>query len=203
MTEKWNIKGEYFENCNCEVLCPCIFTHLQGMPTEGGCDVPLLFHIEKGQYGDVELDGLNVVNILSTPGPMGEGNATAALYLDERADERQREALGAIFGGQAGGPLAALGPLITNFLGVKFVPIEYEAEGNSRSASIPDILDMRIEAISGAKADEPMWLENAPHPVSPRLAMAKSTKGTYTDHSLKWDNTGKNGHYAAIEWSGP
>jgi hypothetical protein len=203
MAERWHVKGEYFENCNCEVLCPCYPTHLQGEPTEGHCDGPLLFHINEGQYGEVELAGLNVVNILSTPGPIAEGNATAALYIDERADESQREALGAIFGGQAGGPLAALGPLITSFLGVKYVPIEYVAQGNSRSGGIPDILDLRIEAITGANPDDPIWLENAPHPVSTRISMARSTTATYTDYGLNWDNTGRNGHYSAFEWSGP
>lgn len=93
--------------------------------------------------------------------------------------------------------------MITNFLGVKFVPIEYEAQGNRRSGGIPEILDLDVEAITGANPDEPIWLDNASHPVSTRISMARSTKGTYTDYGLNWDNSGRNGHYAAFEWSGP
>ena len=26
----WQLSGEYLENCNCEVLCPCITSNLQG-----------------------------------------------------------------------------------------------------------------------------------------------------------------------------
>ena len=203
MAEKWSIQGEYLENCNCDVLCPCIHSGMQAKPTEGTCDVPLLFHIGRGNYGDVRLDGLNVMNLLHTPGPMGEGNWSVALYIDERTDDRQREALEGIFSGQVGGPMAAIAPLITNFLGVKFVPIEYRSEGKKRGGSIPDILDMEVEAITGADSEEPIWIDNAPHPASTRLAVARSTKGKYTDHGFNWDNTGKNGHYATIEWAGP
>ncbi len=203
MAEKWSIQGEYFENCNCEVLCPCIHSGMQAMPKDGHCDVPLLFHIDEGRYGDVELNGLNVVSVLQTPGPMAEGNGTVALYVDERADDKQREALAAIFSGEAGGPMGALASLITNILGVKYVPIEYRSEGKKRGGSIPDILDMEVEAITGADSEEPIWLDNAPHPASTRLAVAKSTRGTFTDYGLKWDNSGRNGHYATIEWAGP
>src|SRR5262249_32485027 len=72
----------------------------------GVCDVGVIFHIENGGYGDVTLDGLNVALAIHTPGPMGEGNWAVGAYIDERADEKQTEALGAIFTGAAGGPMA-------------------------------------------------------------------------------------------------
>ena len=77
-------------------------------PTEGDCHVALLFHINQGAYGDVKLDGLNLVVCASSDGPMGNGNWTGATYVDDRADERQTEALGAIFSGAVGGPMATL-----------------------------------------------------------------------------------------------
>jgi hypothetical protein len=81
-------------------------------PTEGVCDVPLIFHIESGRYGGIALDGLNVALAIHTPGPMAEGNWSVAAYIDQRADDKQTDALGAIFTGAAGGPMAALAPLI-------------------------------------------------------------------------------------------
>jgi len=60
---KWQLSGDYFENCNCSVVCPCLVSKaapLTSRPTEGVCDVPLIFHIDNGRYGDVALDGLNV-----------------------------------------------------------------------------------------------------------------------------------------------
>jgi hypothetical protein len=77
-------------------------TPLTSRPTEGVCNVPIIFHIESGSYGDVPLDGLNVALAIHTPGPMAEGNWSVAAYIDQRADDKQTEALGAIFTGAAG-----------------------------------------------------------------------------------------------------
>jgi len=98
--------------------------------------VALAFHIDKGSYGNVSLDGLNVVGVAHTPGPMGQGNWTLAAYIDERADDRQT-ALGAIFGGGEGGSMSAFAPLVGKNLGAKKVPIKYTVAGKNRSAEIP------------------------------------------------------------------
>src|SRR5215510_14217287 len=96
MAAQWHLSGDYFENCNCSVVCPCLVSKappLTSRPTEGVCDVGVIFHIENGRYGDVPLDGLNVALAIHTPGPMGEGNWTVGAYIDERADVKQTEAL--------------------------------------------------------------------------------------------------------------
>ena len=87
---RWQIAGDYFENCNCNVVCPCLFSPnapLTSKPTVGACEVAFGFHVDRGDYGGVTLDGLNVALIARTPGAMAEGNWSVALYLDERADE--------------------------------------------------------------------------------------------------------------------
>jgi hypothetical protein len=104
---------------------------LTSRPTEGVCDVPLVFHIESGRYGDITLDGLNVALAVHTPGPMADGNWSVAAYIDQRADDKQTEALGAIFTGAAGGPMAAFAPLIGKNLGVKKVQITYRSTARS------------------------------------------------------------------------
>jgi hypothetical protein len=136
----WQLTGEYFENCNCDVVCPCFASSvapLTSRPSRGACDVALIFHIDKGTYGDLALDGLNVAVIIHTPGPMADGNWTAAAYIDYRADDLQTTALGAIFTGAEGGPMAAFAPLIATQLGVKKVPIRYSYQGKSRSVKYP------------------------------------------------------------------
>ena len=132
MAAKWRLTGDYFENCNCDVVCPCLVSTaapLTARPTQGVCDVPLVFHIDKGDYDGVALDGLNVAVVAHTPGPMADGNWTLAAYIDERADEKQTAALGAIFGGGEGGPMAAFAPLVGKHLGVKKVAIKYSING--------------------------------------------------------------------------
>ncbi len=96
----WQLRGEYVEHCNCDVVCPCLFSAQAPMtstPTQGACEVGFGFHIDDGSFGDVSLDGLNVALVARTPGPMGEGNWQVALYLDDQADDGQRDALQAIF----------------------------------------------------------------------------------------------------------
>ena len=101
---RWRLKGEYFENCNCEILCPCIVQGGPAVPTEGHCDVGFAFHISEGQFNEVSLNGLNFVVAAYTPGVMGEGNWTTAAYIDEKADQDQRDALARILSGEVGGP---------------------------------------------------------------------------------------------------
>lgn len=205
MATGWQISGDYFENCNCDVVCPCLISPaapLTSRPTQGVCDVALVFHVDKGSYGGTALDGLNVALAVHTPGPMAEGNWSVAAYIDERADDQQTEALGAIFTGAAGGPMATLAPLIAQTLGVKKVPIRYKIDGKKRSAEIPDVLQLAVDPLPTAHPSGEMWV-NSGHPVSPdKLALAVGAAGnTFGDHGIRWDNSGKNGHYAPIRWS--
>ena len=202
--DRWHLKGDYFENCNCEVLCPCIIGGGPAVPTEGHCDVGFAFHVEEGDLNGVSLNGLSFVVIAYTPGIMSEGNWSTAVYIDRMADEQQREALGRILSGGLGGPAERWMRLTGNFLGIKYVPIAYVAQGRARSVSIPEIMDFNVEGImAGRRAKEPMRLVNTGHPVNADLALAKGTRSTYTDHGMSWDNTGKNGHYSAFEWRWP
>ena len=175
MAAAWQISGDYFENCNCSVVCPCLVLKsvpLTSKPTQGVCDVALLFHIDKGSYQSTALDDLNVALAVHTPGPMAEGNWSVAAYIDERANEKQTEALGAIFTGAAGGPMAHFAPLIVKNLGVKKVPITYSIKGKTRAAEIPGILHMSVDPLPTAHPSGEMWA-NVGHPVSPeKLAFA-------------------------------
>ena len=202
---QWHLSGDYFENCNCAVICPCLVSTaapLTAKPTEGACDVALAFHIDTGRYGDVSLDGLNVVVAAHAPGPMGEGNWSVGAYIDQRADDKQTEALGAIFSGAAGGPMSAFAPLIATNLGAKKTSITYRIDGKKRSVEIPSILHMAVEPLPTMHPSGEVWV-NAGHPAAPdKLALAVGSSGnSFTDHGMRWNNSGKNGHYAPIAWS--
>src|SRR3954469_5116663 len=179
--QKWHLSGDYFENCNCNVVCPCLVSPsapLTARPSQGMCDVALVFHIDNGSYGNVSLDGLNVAVVGHTPGPMGEGNWTLAAYIDERADEQQTTALGAIFGGAEGGPMAAFAPLVGTHLGAKKVAINYAINGKARSAEIPEIMHMAVEPLGSMHPSGEIWAALG-HPVAPeRLALGVGGKGS-------------------------
>ena len=151
------------------MVCPCLFSTaapLTARPTQGECNVPLVFHIDKGDYNGVALDGLNVAVIAHSPGPMHNGNWTLAAYFDERADEKQTEALAAIFGGGEGGPMAAFAPMVGKHLGVKKVPIKFSINGKTRSVEIPDIMRLAVEPLPSAHPSGETWTA-AGHPVAP------------------------------------
>src|ERR671919_77000 len=93
---QWSIRGNYFESCNCEAACPCVFL---SPPSTGECTVLIGWHIEQGDFGNINLGGLNVALAAHSPGHMLEVQWKAALYLDERADQGQQESLIQIFGG--------------------------------------------------------------------------------------------------------
>ncbi|MGH7339380.1 MAG: DUF1326 domain-containing protein, partial [Candidatus Rokuibacteriota bacterium] len=194
----WQINGEYFEACSCDFVCPCPTSGLAAQPTRGHCEAGLVFHVERGRYVNTALDGTRFAVLLHTPGPMIDGNWTVGLVLDERAAAEQREALTAIASGQAGGPMAALAPLIGRFGGVETRPIAIEKSGLRRSVSIPGMLDLAIEGVAGANQTDPIYFDNVGHPAATRLALAKASRGHMHGYGIDWDDTSgrNNGHFA-------
>ncbi|WBY02655.1 DUF1326 domain-containing protein [Ramlibacter tataouinensis] len=200
----WQISGEYMETCNCTFLCPCISSNLAARPTEGDCKAALGMRIDQGEKDGVPLGGLSFVLMLQSQGPMGAGNMTVGLIVDERASDPQVEAIGAIASGQVGGPMAALAPLVSRMAGVERSPIRFDMDGLTRSLRAGDRVDQACEGIPGATADEAICLDNTNHPVNPRIAIAKATRSRFSVFGIDWDDsTGtRNGHFAPFAWSG-
>lgn len=200
---QWQISGEYFEACSCDFVCPCPTSGLAAPPTKGHCDAGLVFHVQRGQYGATPLEGTTFAVLLHTPGPMIDGNWTVGLILDQKTSPPQRDALTAIASGQAGGPMAALGPLIGHFGGAEARPITIEANGMHRAVSIPGVLDIAITGVAGADPGAPIYFDNVGHPAATRLALAKATRAHLHAFGIDWDDTSgrNNGHFAPFAWS--
>lgn len=201
----WQISGDYFETCSCDYVCPCVPTNLAGRPSKGHCYFAMALHIDRGRHGDVILDGLNFAVLGYTPGVMAEGNWSVGLVVDERATPDQRQAITSIASGQAGGPMAALGPLIGTFLGAEFKPIRYEKDGLKRSVSVAGVLDQAVEGTaSPTKPGEPLVIDNTLHPANARLALARAARSHLHALGLDWDDTSgqNNGHFAPFAWQG-
>ncbi len=201
MAENWNLKGTYFESCNCSVACPCI---LLGPPTEGECTVVVAWHIEEGSYGNTDVSDLNVVVAAHSPGHMMEVKWKVAMYLDENASEEQQGALGQIFGGQAGGHFEVMAGLMGEVVGVSPAKIEYKSDGKKRSLRIPNVTELDIEAIEGA-GGAPVRITNNPFGIVPDVppVIAKTSNGTFKDHGMDWALSGKNAFYSDFTYAGP
>ena len=198
MTEKidWQLQGSYFETCNCETSCPCIW--LQDR-SEGDCKLLVAWHIETGHLADQSLDNLNVALACYALGNMKEGNWQAALYIDERANDAQVDAITQIFSGQQGGHLAILMSFVSEVLGIKRVKIDYQEDGKKRRMSIPGIAQAEIESIQGITGEESM-ISNPPLCVvsSHPAIVAKSNQYQYQDFDKDWQFSDRNGYYSAF-----
>src|SRR5260370_38029430 len=97
----WEIRGDYFETCSCDYVCPGISSNLTARPTQGSCVVALVQHINQGQFNEVKLDGLNFVVVARTAEAMGKGNWSVGLIVHERAHAEHKDALTAIASGRA------------------------------------------------------------------------------------------------------
>jgi len=200
MTEQisWKLQGSYFETCNCETACPCVW--LQS-PSEGDCKLLVAWHIENGYLEQQILDNLNVALACYAPGDMQAGNWQAALYIDERADDAQFDAITQIFSGQRGGHLAILMGFVSEVLGVQQVKIDYKEEGNKRWMSIPGIAQAEIESIQGITGAESSICNPPLCVVSSHASIvAKSNQYQYQDFDKNWQFNDRNGYYSAFTY---
>jgi hypothetical protein len=131
----WTIHGREFVNCNCSYGCPCQFN---GLPTHGHCRAVAGMEIEQGHHGATKLDGLKFVAIFRWPGAIHEGKGEAAVVVDERATEVQREALLRIICGQDTKPGATIFNVFASTLEKLhdpiFAPIDFRVDGPSGAA---------------------------------------------------------------------
>ena len=114
----WNLTGSYVETCSCELMCPCNLSFDHGA-TYDFCRATLAFHVREGEIDGTDVAGLNVVVIIDTPKVMTDGNWKLGMFIDEGASDEQADKLAGVFGGQLGGPMAGLVPLVGQVLGVE------------------------------------------------------------------------------------
>lgn len=201
----WQLSGEYMESCNCDYLCPCIYTNPQGAATRDNCTAVMTFRIDKGESGGTSLDGLAFALVIRSGRVMADGNWAFGCVVDERANEAQRAALSAIVSGQAGGPPGRIrAALVSDFRGVVFKPIDVRIEGLKRSVSIPDVVSFDIEGVQPRSNNgQPMSIDNTSHPASRRLALAQAKEFHVQGFGLGLDMVGQgnNGHFAPFAWT--
>jgi hypothetical protein len=184
----WKLAGTYFETCSCEVVCPCAASFSMGADYDR-CRVVLVFSITKGDIEGTDVSGLALAAVADTPKLMTEGNWRLGVFIDDRASDEQAEKLGAVFGGQLGGPMEALGPLIGENLGVERAAIEIREEGLLHSVKIGDAVDFEIEDVVpfGVESGEPARLTGIFHPAGSELTIAKATRSHVNAFGIEYE----------------
>jgi hypothetical protein len=200
----WSIEGRYFENCSCEVVCPCTASLALGADYDS-CRVALVFHIDSGEIEGVDVSGLTVVPVAEAPKYMLEGNWRLGVLMDDAASDEQAEKLVAVFSGQLGGPMGALAPLVGEVLGMERVPMEFSSANGHHRLTVGDKGQVEVDDVVpfGVESNEPAKLDGIFHPAGSRLNIAKATDASgVTAFGIDAQNGGQSGFSTPFAWSG-
>ena len=203
---RWYAKGDWFDVCKCNIPCPCTFAQ---PPTFGRCDGILAWHVRDGRFG----------NIWTGARP------TLGIFIDSRGDEKQREALQTIFGGQAGGWPAQLHQNLAELRGIEVAPIEFEVAGDLAywRAAVPGKVEARAEALTGpttlpseprrrnstgpttlpgqrVQTHNPPGCETGPNGVA---TWGVSKADEVDVFGFKWSHVGQSSKHIPFDWTGP
>jgi hypothetical protein len=150
---KWQMEADYLQACSCVYGCPCEFN---APPSEGFCEGVGAWRVSRGLYGDVPLDGLGFGFSARWPKMLHEGNGTACIFVDERANPTQRQALLHIVSGQAGGlPFEIIASTLTKILDPQFVPFHFDFNGRNCSLKIGEAVTASFAPILNPVTHEP------------------------------------------------
>lgn len=202
----WSISGEEMVNCNCNFGCPCQFGVL---PNEGNCEAVIVYDIETGHYGDINLDGLRAAAVYHWPGAIHEGNGQMQLIIDKGASAEQVAALEAIMTGKDTVEMGTMWFVYSAMSPEKYptlragIDLDWSSEDRTGRATVDGIFDIELRPI-------PNIVTGDPHRVSIQLPngfefrhaeMASGTsKTTGGDISLAFDKT--HAHFAQLHLTG-
>ena len=154
-------------------------------------------------FNGVDVSGLNVIAVADTPKVMTEGDWRLGVILDAAASDEQAEKLGAVFGGQLGGPMEGLAGLIGENLGVERLPIEFSSEDGVHSVKAGDAIDIEVEDVVpfGSESGEPARLVNIFHPANSELTISKARRSSVKVFGMDLSQDGKSGFSTRFSWA--
>jgi hypothetical protein len=198
----WHIDGTYFENCNCDMICPCSTSGFTAPADNERCTVALAFHVASGEVEGVDVGGLNVCIVADAPAVMGDGGWKVGILMDAAASPEQADALGAVFGGQRGGPMEGLAPLIGEMAGMQAVDISYSDEGHRHQVKAGGGVDITAEDFVSRMdpTGQGVKVSGIGFPAD-TLAAGTATASRVDVFGMTWDNAGKNSFSAPFAWS--
>ena len=200
MTEAWTLKGEMALSCSCTVFCPCVLSLGNHPPTEDRCQTWAGIRIDKGHFDAVDLSGINVGLMMDLPGIMARGNWTAALFVDDKAASEAVKGLTQIFTGQAGGTTHLLSILVSDFLGVHQVPIDYETEGETRRIRIEKYVDGAITPVPGKQRGENVVIRNSEYWIGSDVIVSRADKSRFRGFGRNWNLAGRSAEIVKLDW---
>lgn len=201
MAENWHMKGTVLVACNCDYGCPCNFNAL---PTKGKCEGQWTWHVKEGRYGGASLASLYFTVAVNWPGPIHHGNGEALVLVDERADDRQRQAIETLTRGQAGGPWGVLAWTWPTVHGPHPARFELLLDGVRWRLKAGNYVEIESEPIknpvTGAEITPGAML---PQGIVFKQADFGSSKTMRISNGIAFEHPGKYTAVAPFEYAGP
>ena len=187
----WRVRGTYFEECNCEAICPCrsVGGRPGGPSSYGECFGAVSWHIRQGHAGDLDLSDLRAVLSVryldrvqpSTPWEV-------VLYVDDRASGEQQAALAGIFLGRAGGTVARLyGPAIGDVRAIRPARITLEHAAARKRIDVVGYLRVEAEGDASEPGNVRCGIPGFDHPGTELHGDSLRS----TDPALRWEVKGR------------
>ena len=197
----WNLRGSFAETCSCELMCPCNLTLDHGA-TYDYCRATLAFDIRDGEIDGTDVRGRTVVAVIDTPKVMTEGNWRLGMFVDDQATDDQFDKLVKVFGGQLGGPMAMLAPLVGEVVGIERAAIDFRDDGLLHSVRVGDVIEFEVQDIVpfGKEDGEPVRFAGMFHPAGSDLTMAEARHSRINAFGIAYE--GKTGLSSAqFSWA--
>ena len=206
MAVDWRIQGLDITTCSCDWGCPCQF---MALPTQGFCHAAVGFHVAKGHYGQISLDGLSFGGLFAWPKAIHQGNGEAQPIVDARADAGQRDAILKIMSGEDTEPGATVfnvfAATYTKVHSPLFKPITVEADLAAHTARffVDGVVDARIAPIRNPVTGKPSYARIVlPDGFEYQEAEVGSSSVRTMGAPIKLEWEGQHGHIARLDMTG-
>ena len=199
----WNLEGDFYENCSCDAICPCTWSNLARPATRDDyCRFALAFAVERGVIEGVDVSGRSFVMVADTPPNMADGNWRVGVIVDDGASQEQVGKFGQVLSGELGGPLAALGPLIGEFLGIEQAAINIESDARNHRVRVGELIDYSGERVT-LESGDPVALTNiVAHPAGPTLGLAPVSRAQVSAFGIEYSGQDLSGFANRFSWKG-
>ena len=188
----YSVKVHEFEGCECNPVCPCVFS---SDTTFGDCRGITVFTFN-GMYGPTALKNVSCVLVFTWAGKNMEANLgkwKGVLYTSDRGKPVEREAVDGLL-------RAMMGDAFSN-LEKRTAPIRIKRVDDVHDLTVGKVARLRIHALKGPNGKTAKIL-NAPSPLAyPEMSCAIADIHTYDDGKSSWNFAGRNGFHADCDLS--
>ncbi len=126
----YRLVGRFLEACDCFAICPC---WIDEQPDEEQCTGVYVWDINDGEADGRDVSGLRVASVSFHEGKRRGSRQKVAVFIDDRADDHDYDALVAVFTGRRGGPLAELSDMMGELLFTRSAAIDVVFEDDERA----------------------------------------------------------------------